>query len=204
MIDNSTLCIQSTDAWTWINAPVVSAALVTRAVWVLNTFWSTSSVRISYIINWTFACSTVSLGSAFCSNTTRGWSAGIFRSCGDYFGLDNYWFCTTNERIACHAARAGTDGIVIFDDAVSSNSACAWARVDTFLINAGFVLRTVTAGHAFGTARCAKVTWQARAHCLIVDWTTFCVVATRTWIARLSNDWLRNNWFNRYNNMKFC
>ena len=199
VIDNSALSVQSTDPRAWINAPVVSTTFVPRTVRVLDTFWSTSSIRISHIVNWAFACGTVSLWSTFCSNTTRWWIARIFRSSGGRFRLDNYRFCATNEWITRQTSWARTYGIVIFDDTISSNSARAWTWVNTFLINTGFVLWTVTTGHAFGTARCSIIAWQARAYSLIVDWSTFSVIATWTWIARLRNDWIYHNWFDRCN-----
>ena len=201
MIDDAAFGVQPANTRARIDAPVVGAALDARTVRILDTFRPASGVRISDIIWRAFARDAVSLSSARSSHSARWRVARILRSWRGSFRLDDHRFGTTDERVARHAFGTRTDGIVIPDDAIGVDSASSWARIDTFLVDAGLVLRTITAGHTFGPARSAEIAGQARTDGLLVDWSTFSVRTARIGIARLFLDRFRHNRLGRCKNL---
>ncbi len=198
MVDNATFGVQSADAWAWIDASVVGAALVARTVRILDAFRPAAAVRIADVVWWTFTRRAVALSSASGSDSARCWIARIFRPKSGGLRLDDNRLGTADERVTGHASRTGANGIVISDDAIGSDSADARTRIDAFLVDAGLVLGTIAAGHTFRPARSAEIAGQARTDGLVIDWSTFGVRTARTGIARLGFHRLRHNGFGRY------
>lgn len=89
------------------------------------------------------------------------------------------------EWISSEAGRTGTDGIVVSDIALGTQSARVGAGVITLLVDAR--LRQVTLGidYALGPAvgRHAHVVLQAGAHGLAVDLSALTIGAARRWFA---------------------
>jgi hypothetical protein len=85
VIRNPTVGIETTCSHAWINATILKTVLVTRAVCVENTFWSTRNVRVAYITRRTHAIDGSILRFALGVCTTR---IRVARS----WWLDDIWF----------------------------------------------------------------------------------------------------------------
>ena len=63
-----------------------------------------------------------------------------------------FFFNAPNKRITIKAHRTGTHRVVVYNLTAGIKSTYAWAWVQTFLVDTGFVLRTVSAHNTFWSA----------------------------------------------------
>lgn len=157
---------------------------MTRAFWVADTF-RLAIGRISDHWWKAWAWGLFSNSFAFSVWTTRRRLARIsWRRLLDNLELTSY------ERISCISLWACTNGIVISNLTICIDSTCAWARVNTFLVVASFILRTFCTRHTFRSTsgRCSNVSRNTWTNCLTIDLTTLRVGATRWRLARICFD----------------
>lgn len=110
-----------------------------------------------------------------------------------------FFWMTSNEWITDKTNRATTYRIVIDNLATCILAACASARIDAFLIDAGFIEEALRTDCAFGPAggRTAHVIFEARANCSFVHIVTLTVWAAWRWHARICWSWRNYSDFKR-------
>lgn len=91
----------------------------------------------------------------------------------------------SNEWIACMLWQATAYWVMIYDQALSVNSACTDAWIATFLVRTSLCLRAISVRNALGsTCRgTSDVSRNTRTNALTIDFSTLAIWSTRTWVA---------------------
>lgn len=99
-----------------------------------------------------------------------------------------------SERVAGEWRGTAADGVVVDDGALSCESTSAGTGVCTALVDTSLVHSTLRADHTLRTTRGWRTDepGQARAHCLVVHFTTLTVGSTGRRDARLRHHWRCN------------
>lgn len=94
---------------------------------------------------------------------------------------------TSCERISSISVHAITDWTVVIDPTFGILTASIWTWIDTFLINASFVVAALRANNTFrSTTRwTTNIVRQTRANCLVIDFPTLRVWTAWRWLTRV-------------------
>lgn len=158
MINNTTHSILSTTARTRIAAFLIKTSSYTRALWIDCTFRSTirrcTDVIFKTRTRWTFATHLTNR-----IRTARTW----FTRLNWY---SDYYLSASSKWITAHTITATTYWVMIDNLATSVDSACAWTRIHTFIVQTSFGERAFSAYYTFGSAtwRRSCLSWLARAN----------------------------------------
>lgn len=184
VVDDLAYGVLSAGSGTRVVTLVPHTSAVSGAFGVHDTFWAASLVRISVVFGQTSADSVAAL-------SVRSARRRIARIIFDRCWRRRRFRVAASEWISFVAFNAQAHGNVVENIALRICSAGSWARVLTFLLDAGEVARALGINSALRTAirRTPNVANSARARWRVTNSPAFRVGPARRWYA-----WIDENW----------
>lgn len=180
VVGDVALRVLAANSWARIHALLVQTSLGGRAIGTQSAFWTAAGVRVAVVVLQATADSVPALGVGSARLQIARISTKWRRFGGRFDNLH-----ALDERITSESSAAGTDGEMVLNAALGVDAAGAFARIATFLGDAGSVRGTVGVHNALGSAVRwrSNVVGQAGAGGLFVAHSALGIQSARRWLA---------------------